>query len=338
MVDGPKSSRGSRLAAKVSVPKVPRSALVITIILLAFAVLELVGQWVVRARVVPPEDWQQAAAHVEAQLGPKDLIVSAPDWTDPLLRNVLGEHISLSDAGRSDLSAYERLWVLSVRGALPPEAPEGEPNEEESFGAIRVQRWDLGPTTVLFDFLSNAGGARVSVKDNGASRPCQRQPAGMARGGGLGAGAMTPGDRFVCPGPPWLWMGPTVTEDLDLRPRRCLWQHPPGIEPMVATFRDVPLGERLVLYGGLYYEHERKLEGGPIDVAIHIDGEAVGQMQHRDGDGWKRMEVSTPGEPGATGTVSIAVSAPRPHLRTFCWTATTRSGSRPVDRPAEESP
>jgi hypothetical protein len=123
-------------------------------------------------------------------------------------------------------------------------------------------------------------------------------------------------------------VGTTVQDALDLSPRYCIWQHPAGREPIRATFEDVPLGDRIVLYGDIYYEHERDLEHGPVDVAVFVDGEQVGRMVHRDGDGWKRIVVSTQlaGRPHrARGEVRIEVSAEDPNLRSLCWAATTRS-------------
>jgi hypothetical protein len=62
-------------------------------------------------------------------------------------------------------------------------------------------------------------------------------------------------------------------------------------------------------------------------------------MIHRDGDGWKRMEVETRpradvrAQPDRRGEVVVEVTAPAPHLRTFCWAATTRAGRRGGDEP-----
>lgn len=121
-----------------------------------------------------------------------------------------------------------------------------------------------------------------------------------------------------------------MQDDLNLRPRWCIFQHPSGSEPLRVTFPNVPLGERLILGGSLYYEHERNLEHGPVEVAVFVDGEAVGRMTHRDGDGYKEMEAATQpaGEAHERGDVSVVVTAADPTLRTFCWNATTR-GARP---------
>jgi len=305
------------------------------LLILGIAVIEVFGHFVILSRVPPEADWARAAEHVRSAWRERDLVVSAPRWTDPLLRQVLGDRIAFSDAGRSDLAAYERLWVVSIRGADAEEAPRGRPAFERAFGRVRVRRWDLGASEVLYDFVTHVEGARVTWAQPGAEQPCPFRGTGVATGGGLGAGAMTPARRHVCdPRRPWLWVGATVTEDLDLRPRYCIWQHPAGTEPIVARFESVPLGERMVLYGGLYYEHERMREHGPIEVNVRVDGVPVGHMTHRDGDGWKRIEMLTRSaeeagaDPARRGTVTVEVIAPNPQLRTFCWAGTTRTAPR----------
>ncbi len=294
--------------------------------LLAVAVAELAGHFVVRARVAPTDDWVRAAELVRSEWREGDLVVAAPEWTDPVLRMVLGDRIPLASAGRPDLAGFRRLWALSTRGHRPAEAPAGAPELEREIGAVRVLRWRLDEERALYDFVAHIADARVSRVENGAELPCRWQSFGRATGGALGAGPITPAERWVCdPRRPWLWVGATVNEDLDLRPRRCVWQHPQGAEPIRASFEDVPLGERLVLYADLYYEHERDRTHAPFDVVVRIDGEEVGRMLHVDGDGWKRIEAAPP-EGRERGTVAIEVSAEQPDLRSVCWAASTRAG------------
>lgn len=311
--------------------RVPPGAWWLGLVLLA--IVEVVGHFVIQARVPEEPSWSEAAAFVRDGQRPTDLVEVAPEWADPVLREHLGDVISLAEAGYSDRAGFERLWAVSIRGHDPPAPPAGEPELDRYFGRVRVRRWDLGPSPVLYDFVDHVRDAKVVMVEGGSERPCRWQAAGAARGGGLGAGAMTPGARHQCdPRRAWLWVGETVTEDLDLEPRRCIWQHPAGMEPIGATFENVPLGDRLIFYGGLYYEHERMLEHGPIHVTVRVNGEEAGRMIHRDGDGWKRMEVDPQqvvGEDGPErGDVTVEVVAPDPHLRTFCWAATTRAGER----------
>ncbi|HJL16835.1 MAG TPA: hypothetical protein RMH99_14320 [Sandaracinaceae bacterium LLY-WYZ-13_1] len=294
--------------------------------LLGVAIVELVGHFVVQARVVPDDDWARAAGLVRRAHRPGDLIVAAPGWADPLVRQALGDLIEPAEAGRSDLAGYERLWALSIRGHRPEEAPDAPAELDRAVGAVRVLRWRLPSEPVLYDFTEHVREARVTLGTGDGARRCTWRRTGRPRGGGLGAGPIQPAERHVCdPRRSWLWVGTTIQDDLDLSPRYCIWQHPAGREPIRATFPGVPLGERLVLYGDVYYEHERHEEHGPVHVTVSVNGEPVGRMTHRDGDGWKRMEASTevPGA-GARGEVTVEVTAPNPHLRTFCWAATTR--------------
>lgn len=293
------------------------------LILLAIALVEIVGHYVITARVVGDDDWARASAVVREHWQAGDLVVPAPEWSDPLMRRELGDLLRLSDVGRADMSTQRRLWTMSIRGHRPREAPDAEPDFQQRIGPILVLRWDLTPERVLYDFLDHVEQASVTIGD----RPCRWQVS-RPRGGGLGAGPIEAGARHVCdPRRSWLWVGTTVEEDLHLQARHCIWQHPASPEVVAATFQDVPLGDRLVLAGGLYYEHERMLEHGPLSVGVFLDGEEIGRMVHRDGEGWKEMSISTrvPARGDrARGDVRVEVTAPDPNLRTFCWAASTR--------------
>ena len=292
------------------------------------ALAELGALAVTTSRVTPNADWRSAATFVRAEQRPGDLITSAPAWTDPVLRLVLGDRITLAQVGRSDTDAFTRMWALAIRGERPHDAPARDPDFERTFGRVRVLRWDLGPSPVRYDLVEHVRAADVVRLEGAAELACPWR-AGASQAGGLGAGATTPAERFVCdPRRPWLWVAATVNEDLALEPRHCVYQHPQGAEPIRVTYRDVPLGTRLVLHGGVYSEHERMGEHGPIDVVVKVDGRVVGRMTHRDLDGWKRMEAATAERVGTRGDLSIEVSAANPHLRTFCWAARTEEGAR----------
>jgi hypothetical protein len=187
---------------------------------------------------------------------------------------------------------------------------------------VHVARWDLDPSRVIYDFTRRVRQADVSLAGNA----CPFRRFGPPRGGGLGRGVLYPAERFVCdPRRDWLWVAPVVMEDLALQPRHCVWQHPAGSTPLRVTFADVPLGERVVFYGGLYYEHERMRQGGPVLARVLVDGEERGRMTHRDGDGWARIDVPTGVE---RGELAIEVSAVEPRLRSFCWAASARTAAQ----------
>ena len=305
------------------------------LLLFPLVLVEVVGHMVIRARVPSDASWRAAAAYLAAEKRDHDLVVMAPAWADPLLRLWHGDRMGFAEAGPSDLEGFDRMWVVSIRGARAADEPRRAPDGVELFGNILVKRWDLGASTQVFDFTAHAQEAEVFMVQGDQPQPCPWRDFGTASGGGLGAGAMTPVTRAACdPHRPWLWVGRTVTEDLDLLPRDCVWQHPAGDEPIRVIYRDVPLGDRIVFYGGIYYEHERKLEGGPINARILVDGAEVGRMTHRDGDGWKRIESLTrpPADastaPEQRGDIAFEVTASVPHLRTFCWSAAVHRGRR----------
>jgi hypothetical protein len=281
--------------------------------------------WIV-AHVPADSDWAAAADFVRLQQLPRDLISSAPEYTDPLLRRELGDIVPLAMAGRSDDAAYERLWVLSIRGSLPPDAPEGEPDLVREFGRVRVLRYALGRSPVLLDLVQALSSAEVSLVQGGVPRRCPRRTGGVPRGGGLGRPVLMPiAERFECDARrPWLFVGSVVMEDLDQRPRYCVWQHPEGVEPVSVRFSDVPLGDELVFSGGIYYEHERMRSGGPVEIGVHINGVQRARLTHRDGDGWTRHSIATGAPAAARGEVRIDVRAQDPAQRSFCWAASTR--------------
>ena len=100
---------------------------------------------------------------------------------------------------------------------------------------------------------------------------------------------------------------------------------PPGDRaPLRVRFEQVPFADRVVFYGGLYYEHERMREGGPVDVKLFQNGGELGRMTHRDGDGWRRLSLRTSPGPGA---FEVVVSARSAHRRSFCWAASVRQGA-----------
>ncbi len=314
-------------------PRARRVHRALWLVLPVIALAELVGQEVIVARVPTESDWSNAATYVREHHDATDRIVMAPYWADPLLRHELGDLIPLSMAGASDDANYERIYELSIRGHRSNASPTRPADEVMDFGRITLSRWDLGPSTVEYDFLENLRGARVEMVQNGRTEPCpwRRQP--QPPRSGLAQGSVVPAERFACNGQVF-WVGETMVEDLEYKPRYCIYNHPQGTEPIRTTFRNVPLGERFVMYGGLYNRHEREGTGAPITARVLVDGEAIGRMVHRDLDGWKAITLETrtaeeaAAAPEARGDFTIEVTTPNNRYRTFCWTATIRSGHR----------
>lgn len=304
---------------------------------LAVAVVEVVGHFTVQSRVVPRDDWQAAAEVLRGEVQPSDTILVAPDWASPVARLALGDLMTEARVGYSDLAGFTRAFELSARGRRHPALAGLSPASVQRVGSLTLREYALGPSPVLYDLTEHLEQASVLLRRRNGEQPCPWR-AGPPGRGGLGAGPMMPGERFECDSRhAWIFVGRTVNEDLDLHPRRCVWQHPAETgSSVITTFEDVPLGARLVLYAGLYYEHERMREHGPFELRVHVDGQEVAYMSHRDGDGWKRIEAVTGpagSDPTRRGRVQIEVSAADPHLRSVCWHADIRAAER---QPSEE--
>lgn len=300
---------------------------------LLIAAAELVGHLNMRSHVPSRDDWRAVGRYVGAELRPRDQVLVAPAWADPLLREQLGDRLGLHRVGELDLEPFERVFVVSLDGHGLPALARHRASSMREFGALRVELHRLGPSPVLYDFVERWGDAEVVMVRDGIDVPCRRQRLGP-RGGGLGQGAYWPADRVVCDAQrPWLFFAPTVSEDRDLALRHCLFQHPSGPEPIRVTYRGVPLGERLVIDADIYYEHERNEQHGvvPFELRVIIDGHDVGTMRHYDGQGRKRMVLATGVEgadPWRRGTVVFETTSADPSFRTVCWSGSTRTALR----------
>lgn len=306
--------------------------------LLGLALAELVALWARLGAVLGPEDYAAAAAIVRKDYQTNDAVVIAPEWADPLLRLHLGDRMGVKVAGRTDLAPFERLWVLSFRGERAPEAPARPPDFRKLEHGILVERYDFAPSPVIHDLVDALPTASVDFQVGEQRVPCAfHERVGGAQRGGLGAGPAAPRQRFVCDGPSGSsWVGVSVTEDLSLRPRRCVLQYPRPNEPVSVTYKDVQLGSTLVIYAGLYYEDERNEAGAPVTLRVFVNDRERAKFVHHDGDGMKRFELSMqsmPFEPGqarppARGDLRLEVSASDAIRRSFCWAGSIRDGHR----------
>ncbi len=293
------------------------------VLIAGLAVFELVAHPLIHAATPSDESWEAASAFVRARYRPTDRIVAAPSWVDPIVRSHLGDLLSLRIAAPSDLAGTDRVWELGIRGATRRDEP---PALEEDFGGVRVRMWPVSTDEVVYDFVEEVQRAQVELVSADGSQVCPWMSARPARGG-LGHGPMPPPEHFVCdPRRPWLWVGATVLADLELQPRRCIWQHPAGTDPVRVTFPDVPLGERLVIHGGIDYNSERRRVHGPVTLRVWIDDRLAGELVHQDGDGWSGIEIDTSELDVRRAAVRFETTAPDPRARLFCWAASTREG------------
>ena len=266
------------------------------------AALELLAHPLLLSRIPKDESWADASAFIRSQHEPDDRIIASPSWTDPIVRQLLGDLDTLRAAAPPDLGGFDRIWEIGPGRSTESGDP---PALERHFGRVQVRMWPVDSPRVLYDFVEALPEAQVEQVAFGEVRPCPWLRARPSRGG-LERGPMVPSERFVCdPRRPWLFVGATVLTDLELAPRRCIWQHPAGREPIRTVFRDVPLGPRLVVHAGIDYQVERTRSYAPVTLRVFVDDVSLGELVHRDGDGWSGMTLDTSRFTRPRGTVCI---------------------------------
>jgi hypothetical protein len=87
-------------------------------------------------------------------------------------------------------------------------------------------------------------------------------------------------------------------------------------------FDDVPIGKVIRGHAALSYWLERRRKGAPITVSVQVADQTIGEVQHKDGEGWKSFELSTERFAGQRTTVQFEISSPKGGIqRPFCFQA-----------------
>lgn len=277
----------------------------------------------------PPafDDWFSITDSVRTLKQPGDLVVIAPAWADPAARRALGDELMpLRDVARPDVTRYAHAVEVSVLGERAPELRGFREVERREAGRFLLRRLENpAPARVAYDFVDHLDPAVADVRGTDPAVACTWNPRAAIAAGGLGGHPTFPAARFECPGGVFFNVGVTVIADEEFRPRRCLWSHPFARGEIVTRFRDVPLGQVIRGHGGMYWMIEREKKGAPVTLTVRVDGEQVGRVVHRDGEGWAPFDFPLGAHAGArAATVEFAVSSPSYRDRHFCFEADTR--------------
>lgn len=290
-------------------------------------VLELVGQVFFASRAPDSAAWASLATAVREFRRPGELVVVAPRWADPYARSALGDEVfPLRDVARPDTTRYATAVELSVLGESSGEIRGWRETERSQAGPFLLRRLENPrPARVVYDFADHLAPATASVRGTQPPVDCPWNPKARVMTGGLGGHPTFPASRFECPGGPFFNVGVTVIADQDFLPRRCIWSHPLARGEIVTRFTGVPLGSVVRGHGGMYWIVERDRKGAPVQLRVRVDGDTIGTVVHRDGDGWSEFEMPLGAHAGAaSATVEFAVSSPNNQHRHFCFEADTR--------------
>jgi len=293
-----------------------------------FCLAELAGHFYFAGRAPRLSDWQAQKTTLAGLKRHGELVVVAPHWADPLARLAFGRGLlPMRDEARPDDTAYRRAIEVGILGQHAPELSGWRTVEEKHVGRFLYRVLDNpAPAKVLYDFVDHVdpGHADAYQQQGTTRRTCPWNAHARRSDGGLAGHVAFPSRRFECGRRDSMFVGVTIIDDQDYRPRRCIWAHPPAGGPTVVVFRNVPVGRTVHGYGGLSWLLTRDGAGTPIELTVKIDGQSIGRVVHRDQQGWKGFDLPAGAHAGHTADVQFEVRSDNPDQRDFCFYADTR--------------
>lgn len=272
------------------------------------------------------EEWQALRAEVARLKRPRDLVVVAPEWADPLARQAFGDALMpIADLARPDVSTYARAVEIDALGASAAELVGWPVAETRKAGRFQIRiRNNPKPAQVLFSFIDQARPPQLEVGGASPARACAYTTQAPSTAGGLHGHLAFPRERYVCGGAEEHFVGVTILDDQAYRPRRCLWAEPRAGEALRLSFKAVPMGAQIYGYAGLSYFLFRDGNHGPTTISARVAGQEVGRYEHHDEWGWHGFRFDTARFAGQTADVEFRIESDDPYERQFCFYADTR--------------
>lgn len=293
-----------------------------------FGILELAAHFVTSQRAPDAEDWERLPGFVERLREPGDLVLIAPEWAEPLARGVLGDGVMpIEDVARADVSSYAYALEVATLGADTRESARFEPIatlEAAPFSIRRLKNKNHVP--VLYRFVDHVRPQHLGVTEPDATseRACSFTDRTRPSTGGLPGHPAYPRARFRCSGGEAFFVGVTILDDQNYRPRRCIFAHPPRQGgPLRLRFGNVPLGRKITGYAGLPYLIFRDGVGAPVTIRAFVNGRKIGESAHLDEAGFSPFHFELTSASG-TGEVRFEISSSESQNRHFCFSAEMR--------------
>lgn len=295
----------------------------------ALGLIELVGHLYFRARTPQLEDYSELTPRLEKLRKEGELVTISPYWAEPNLRWAVGDGLMpLSDVARPDDSRYRAALEVVLPGH-ESQFPNWELESSEEVGSFRIEK-RVNPefTPIIYDFSQHLNPSETQVELRAGSElrtTCAYNTRAKVSNGTLGGHPTFPKQRFECGKEDWDFVGLTVIEDHNYRPRRCIWAHPSGGNlTKVIRFPKAKLGKYLQGYLGIPYLVDREQKGKPVNVAVAVAGEEVGVAVHNQGEGWHAFDFATTKFAGTEQVVEFRINSKSIRYRTLCFHADVR--------------
>lgn len=295
------------------------------LVLPVVALAELGAHYYFSQRAPTAGQWRDLPAAVDAVRRPGDLLVVAPQWAEPLARQVLGEQrMPLADLGRMDATSYAGALEVGLLGEHAPEVGHFTQVAIERSGPFLIRRLrNPAPLHALYRFLANARAPLLQVTElrDGSELPCRYTQQGRSSAGGLGGHVTYPRERFRCSGGERFLVGVTVMDDQHYRPRRCLFAQPPDEGVLRLEFADVPFGRRIRGAAGFTHLLARDEHGAAVELGLYVAGRSVAAQAFEPHRGFQPFEFALPASLPARGPVRFEVRSASLPARELCFSA-----------------
>ena len=296
--------------------------LILTVCLIALG--ETIAHFVYKNEAPSAHDWLALKSQLAPLYKSGDLVAVVPGWGEPLARQALGDAMMpLSMVARADDADFPRAIQISFIGQRSEELSRWPEARREKLGPFSVSilnnpNWQAS----RYNFIDHvdATSLSVSVSRNGIDEACPYSESAPMSAGNLGGDPTSPKVRFSCPGGSFHWVGVTIIDDEQYRPRRCIWAPPNAAGPVNLRFRQVPLGKKLIGHAGAPWLMVRDGVGPPISLSIANNLGKLGSFAAKDTGGWIRFEWDTQALENTTSDLQLTIVGTGHGEQRFCFT------------------
>jgi hypothetical protein len=272
-------------------------------------------------RAPDPADYAALGAALSQLKRAGEPVVVAPAWAEPLVRQAAPDAFPLRELARAEDRSFATFLEVSLLGQSAPALETFPIREQRVVGAFRVRRRENPqPDPTRFDFVTEveAGRAEVATELEERHEPCAFAEHAPVSTGGLHGHVAYPRRRYTCGGK--RFVGVTLIDDQDYRPRRCVLVQPPDAGDVVLRFT-APASARLVGFVGASYFLERDTATPQVELGVRA-GQGPEVLRAVAGAaGWTRFELER-----APGSSEVEVRLHRLTSRSadFCFSLEAR--------------
>jgi hypothetical protein len=288
----------------------------------ALGLLELALHQYFAGRAPRMADYAALAPELMKLKPPGVPVVVAPAWAEPLLRQAAPQAFPLNELARADDSGFTRFLEVSLLEQSAPELAGFPTQQLRRLGAFRVAlRENPKPDPTRFDFVDavERGEVEVFTELAGEQVPCEPVQKSRAETGGLHGHVAYPAARLECGR--GRFVGVTLIDDQEYRPRRCVMAQPPAGGSLLLRFGSVPVTPRLVGFVGSSYFLERDDTRPELELTITEASQPLLRRAASGAEGWTRFEAR---RAAVTGAVEVQLRRLTRNGGDFCFSLEAR--------------